>query len=75
MQKSYELQEIAALTNATLEGNPHHKIVGVADITSAGAEEASFVGHPRYEKKMKESSAGVIFIAPMFHVPRIKIFF
>jgi len=62
--KSYELQELAKLTNATLEGNPHHKIVGVADLTCAGSEEASFLGHPRYEKKVKDSKAGVIFIRP-----------
>jgi len=64
MQKSYELKELAKLTNATLEGNPHHKIVGVADLTNAGNEDASFLGHPRYEKKVKDSRAGVIFIRP-----------
>jgi len=64
MQKSYELQKLAELTNATLEGDPHHKIVGVADLSSAGKNEASFMGHPRYEKKVINSKAGAIFIRP-----------
>ncbi|NGX58162.1 MAG: UDP-3-O-acylglucosamine N-acyltransferase [Chlamydiae bacterium] len=68
-KKSFELQELAKLTNTKLEGDPRHRIVGVADLSHASSDEASFLGHPRYEKKVKDSRAGVIIIRP--DAPRI----
>lgn len=64
MKKSFPLKELAALTNSELVGNPRVEITGVADLSSASESEASFLGHPRYEKKVPESKAGAIFIRP-----------
>jgi UDP-3-O-[3-hydroxymyristoyl] glucosamine N-acyltransferase len=63
-KRGYELKELAALTNATLIGDPLHQIEGVADLENAEEGDASFLNHPRYENKAKNSKAGVIFISP-----------
>lgn len=64
MKKSFELEELAKLTNSEIIGDPRHRITGVADLSSATAEEVSFLGNPRYEKKVKDSCAGAIIIRP-----------
>lgn len=68
--KVFTLAELAAFTQARLVGNPAHLITHVADLESAGAEDASFLANPLYEKAMQASHAGVVFVAP--HIPLIK---
>ncbi len=63
-KQRFELKELAALTNATLIGDPGHYIDGVADLDNAKENDASFLGNARYEKKAANSKAGVIFIRP-----------
>lgn len=63
-QKQFTLDELAKLTNSELEGDPDYVITGIADLSSASAEDASFLDNPRYGKLLAESKAGVIFISP-----------
>ena len=56
------LEEIAEITQSRVIGNPKFRIKGLADLENAKEDEASFLANPRYLKKMKQSSAGVIFI-------------
>lgn len=63
-KKAFTLSELATLTNATLIGDGNHQIHNVADLESAGIHDASFLSNPIYDKAMRASSAGVVFIAP-----------
>lgn len=60
----YTLFQLAQLTQSKLEGHPEHVILGVEDLESATADEASFLANSRYEQQMQKSEAGVIFIHP-----------
>ena len=59
----YTLAELAKRTNCKLVGDPEKKIYGVADLESAGPDEASFLGNERYLSAMQKSQAGVIVIS------------
>ena len=58
------LQELSILTESKLQGDPSFCINNVADLESAGIQDASFLGNPLYEKAMLASKAGVIFVSP-----------
>lgn len=60
--KGFTLAELATFTNSKLIGNPSHRITCVADLDSAGPEDASFLSNSRYISSMQQSQAGVIFI-------------
>jgi UDP-3-O-[3-hydroxymyristoyl] glucosamine N-acyltransferase len=68
--KSYNLEELAKLTETTLVGDCSHLISNVADLESATDKDASFFVSPphhgatRYEQMMLRSAAGVVFIDP-----------
>lgn len=62
MKKLFSLKELATLTGCRLVGNPQHIISGCADLESATSHDASFYANPRYQRMMKDSKAGVIFI-------------
>lgn len=69
-KKIFTLTELAELTKSKLIGNPSHTITNVADLESAGEEDASFLNKlqygqsSRYDKAMRQSAAGVIFVHP-----------
>lgn len=63
-KKVFTLAELAALTKSTLIGDGNHQIHNVADLESAGCHDASFLANPIYDKAMRASSAGVVFVAP-----------
>ncbi len=68
-KKSFTLTELAKLTKTQLVGDGNHVITDIADLDSASSQEASFLSNPkytptRYETAMRNSKAGVIFIAP-----------
>lgn len=70
------LGELAELTGSELVGNATHRILGVADLSSATPEQVSFLGrhpygqkNPAYEKAMLSSQAGAIFISPEVERP------
>lgn len=62
-KKYYTVAELAEMTNSEVVGDPDYLISNVSDLQSADAEDVSFLSNPRYEKAMKNSKAGVIFIA------------
>jgi UDP-3-O-[3-hydroxymyristoyl] glucosamine N-acyltransferase len=62
--KSFTLAQLAELTQSKLVGNPAHMIYNVADLGSASAGDVSFLASPLYEKAMRASKAGAIFITP-----------
>ncbi len=62
-KKCFNLEELAALTDSRLIGNPHHTIFDVADLETATSEDASFFANARYARALQESQAGVIFIS------------
>lgn len=58
------LEELKSLTNCELVGDPAHKITGVDDLETASQDAAAFLENPRYERQLKTSQAGVIFVSP-----------
>ena len=63
------LEQIADLTNSELVGDPSHEITGIESLDLAGPDDISFLDDPKYgkskyEKAMRESNAGAIFIIP-----------
>lgn len=66
-KKVLNLAELAQQTQSRLVGDPAYQISNVADLESAGAEDASFLSNSflaNYEKAMQSSQAGVVFISP-----------
>lgn len=59
----FTLKELTELTHSRLIGDPQYCITNVADLESSGPQDASFLGNPQYEKAMRTSKAGVIFIS------------
>ncbi len=64
MKPAYTLEELATLTGSELFGDPHHQITGVEDLENATSSDASFLENPRYEKQMRASQAGVVYLSP-----------
>ncbi|MDF2577928.1 MAG: lpxD [Chlamydiales bacterium] len=58
------LAELAAMTDSKLQGPSEYVITGIDELSSATANEVSFLANPRYIKAMQTSEAGAIFIAP-----------
>lgn len=63
-QKVFNLAQLAELTHSHLVGDPSHVIRNVADLETAGAEDASFLANLNYDKAMRASKAGVVFVGP-----------
>lgn len=61
--RSYTIAELADLTGAIVNGNPHHEITGVADIYAATIKEASFFSSETPIEALHTTKAGVIFIS------------
>lgn len=62
--KTITIAELAKLTGSTIVGDSTHIIHGVADLESATPEDAAFFANLRYEKHLRESIAGVVFVDP-----------
>lgn len=72
-KEAFTLRELSHLTESNLFGNPDHTVTGYADLENALSHQASFLSNPkytntRYERMMRSSQAGVIFVAP--HIER-----
>ena len=63
-KRVFTLAELAEFTQSQLVGNAAHRITNVADLESAGSEDASFLANPAYNKAMRASQAGVVFVSP-----------
>lgn len=72
--KKFTLQEIAALTESTLVGNPRHLINNVDSLENAGSEDASFLANPRYRASLNHTKAGVICVNNTFPIEEGKNF-
>lgn len=72
--KAFTLAELAALTNSNLVGAAEHTIHNVADLETATGDDASFLADPgydktmRYDKAMRDSAAGVVFVSPLIQL-------
>ncbi|NGX60943.1 MAG: UDP-3-O-acylglucosamine N-acyltransferase [Chlamydiae bacterium] len=62
--KSYTLSTLTQLTDSELVGDPEVEIQGVDDLETAGPGEATFLENSRYQRLLRTSKAGVIFISP-----------
>ena len=62
-KKIFTLQELASLTHSKLIGDAGYEIHNVADLEAAGNQDASFLANPIYDKAMRASTAGVVFVS------------
>ncbi|NGX37593.1 MAG: UDP-3-O-acylglucosamine N-acyltransferase [Chlamydiae bacterium] len=69
---SLTLAQLAQLSGATLQGDPEHTIITVADLESATEHDASFLANPRYLSQLAKTKAGVICVAPTQEFPKGK---
>lgn len=56
------LADVAERVNGVLNGDPEHRISGVAPVDRAGPEHLSFVANPRYLAYVQGSRAGVLLV-------------
>lgn len=61
-----KLAELARALDAQLNGDPNHRITGVAGIEEAGPEQVSFIANPRYSALARTTNAGAVIVAPDF---------
>jgi UDP-3-O-[3-hydroxymyristoyl] glucosamine N-acyltransferase len=67
-KRSFTLAQIAEMTHSKLVGDPAHLICNVADLSSAGFEDASFLANSQYMGAMRSSKAGALFISPQIEI-------
>ena len=53
-KQAWTLEKLAEKTSAKLVGNPQHLINDVADLQSAGQQDAAFLANPRYAQAMRK---------------------
>lgn len=75
------LAQLAEITGATVVGDPSATIEGVADLSSATPSDISFLSPTQfegsfksYEKAMRKSKAGAIFVSKEVDLPSDKMF-
>lgn len=66
MNRSYTVEQLAAIVGGTLRGAGSATIHGVADIVAVGAEQASWVSSSKYAGKAATSAAGVLLVPKAF---------
>lgn len=66
LSKSHSVEQLASIVGGVLRGSGAATIRGVADIADAGADQASFVTHPKFAEKVATSRAGVLLIPKGF---------
>lgn len=64
--KSYRLAQLAALSGATLLGDPERMIIGVAPLQTAQAGQLSFLDNAAYRPHLKTSQASALVISPEY---------
>lgn len=62
--KAYTLAELATYLQAELRGDPQHRIMGLASLEVAGADQISFLSNPQYAGYLATSKAGAILLNP-----------
>ncbi|MFO8129507.1 MAG: UDP-3-O-(3-hydroxymyristoyl)glucosamine N-acyltransferase [Bacteroidales bacterium] len=66
------LEDVAGLINAEFQGNPDMLATGINEIHMAGQGDVTFVDHPKYYKKVLNSSASIILINKKVECPERK---
>ena len=62
LNKTYRLDEIAALVACEYEGDPAHQVLGINEIHLVESGDIVFVDHPKYYDKALNSAATTIII-------------
>jgi UDP-3-O-[3-hydroxymyristoyl] glucosamine N-acyltransferase len=62
LNKTYRLDEIAALIACEYEGDPAHQVMGINEIHLVESGDIVFVDHPKYYDKALNSAATTIII-------------
>jgi len=62
MSRSYAVSQLADLVGGALRGDGKGSITGVADVSEAGARDATWVSRPKYESAVQASRAGVVLV-------------
>jgi UDP-3-O-[3-hydroxymyristoyl] glucosamine N-acyltransferase len=58
----FSAQQIAALVNGKIEGNPSNSVSGFAKIEDATASDLTFLANPKYEEFLYTTKAGVVIV-------------
>jgi len=58
------LDELASIVGGTVKGDGAVEINGVASLDDAGPGDITFLADPRYLKRLKETKAGAVIVAP-----------
>ena len=66
----FSAQQIAALVQGRLEGNPDAKVTGVGKIEESGEGFLSFVANPKYEEFIYTTKASVLIVNEALEVTR-----
>lgn len=72
LDRTYTLQEIAALINQKFVGDPSHPVTGLNEIHVVEDGDIVFVDHPKYYDKALESAATTILINKELEAPQGK---
>ena len=60
----HSLKEIAAYIKAELEGDPEHRIHGLATLAAAENTQLAFLANKNYQKHLADTGAGCVLLSP-----------
>jgi len=66
MTRSYTIGQLAEIVGGKLRGDGRAVIRGVADVSEAGPEQATWVSREKYIERIAESRAGVVLVPEKF---------
>lgn len=66
MARTYTVRELAAVVSGTVRGDDSPTITGVADVTEAHPDQATWITNPKYASKLTGSRAGVVLVPGEF---------
>jgi len=72
LDRSYRLQEIAAILNCEFVGSPDHLVTGINEIHMVETGDLVFVDHPKYYDKALKSAATTVLIDQKVECPEGK---
>jgi UDP-3-O-[3-hydroxymyristoyl] glucosamine N-acyltransferase len=67
--RTYSLLEIARHVGGELSGSPEIAVRGVAGLEEAGADELTFLHHPKYRAALAQTRAAAVLVAPGVDCP------
>jgi UDP-3-O-[3-hydroxymyristoyl] glucosamine N-acyltransferase len=66
MSRTYTVGQLADVVGGTVRGDPNGVIRGVADVSEAGSDQATWVSREGYAEKLAGSRAGVVLVPADF---------